>query len=162
MFGIIAGLSVIGLTIGSEMTKEDQIPALPLGVGATVLTAAAGPITAIGAASARGGGGVTGAPGLRIAGWVGYTLMLLDASVLIGLGVAEIEPPDGVILSVGLLGGSSLACLASDAFISAAQANEALAASSRTAASLTLAPSLLWTRAADGSLVPSLGARGAF
>jgi hypothetical protein len=162
VFGIVAGLGVIGLAVGSEMTKDEQMPSLPLGIAATGLTAIAGPITGIGGSSARGSAGVTGAPGLRIAGWLGYALMLLDASVLIGLGVAEIEPPDGVILSVGLLGGSSLACLASDAFISAAQAKDALAAAPRSASHFKLTPSVVWTRAPDGSLVPSLGARGTF
>jgi hypothetical protein len=163
VFGIIAGLGIIGLTAGSEATKDEQIPALPLGVGATVLTAVAGPVVAIGAASARDNPGIHGAPGLRVAGWLGYVLTLLDATVLLGLGVAEVEPPDGVILSVGLLGGTSMACLASDAFISASQAKDAAAAAPpATARHFTLTPGVLWTRTPDGTLMPGVGARGTF
>lgn len=162
VFGIVAGLGVIGLTAGSEATKDEQVPSLPLGVGATVLIAVAGPVVGIGGGSARGSLGVNGATGLRVAGWIGYVLTLLDATTLIGLGVAEVEPPDGVILSVGLLGASSLACLSADAFISASQANAAAAAAPRTSRAFTLTPGVLWTRAPDGTLMPGLGAHGTF
>jgi hypothetical protein len=79
------------------------------------------------------------------------------------MGVAEVEPPDGVILSVGFLGATSMACLSADAFISASQAKDAAAAAPpATARPFTLTPGVLWTRAPDGSLMPGIGARGTF
>jgi hypothetical protein len=151
----------LGLAIGSEATKDEQIPSLPLGVSATVLVAIAGPITAVGAASARDGGDVKGALGLRIVGWVAYGIMLAEASVLIGLGVNEIEPPDGVILSVGALGATSLFSFAGDAFFSAAEAN-AKRRSGPQQLTLRVAPSLGWIRTHDGTLSPVPGVLGSF
>jgi hypothetical protein len=162
VFGVIAAAGTVGLAVASEVTKDEQIPSLPLGIGATALIAIAGPITAVGGASARDRGGVRGSPGLRVAGWLGYALTLLDASALIGLGVAEITPPDGLITSVGLLGASSLTCLAADAFMSASEANESARPSALPASSPSVSPLFSLRRARDESLVPSIGVAGAF
>jgi len=162
VYGIVSGLGVLGLAAASEATKEDQVPSLPLGVGATVLVAVSGPVTAVGAASARRGGGVVGAQGVRIAGWIGYGLTLLDATTLIFLGLAEVEPIDGIILSVGLLGASSLACFSTDAFISASQANAAIAAAPPPRLKLELTPAIGFMRTPRGALAPTLGMRGVF
>jgi hypothetical protein len=164
VYGIVAGVGTIALTAASEATKEDQIPALPLGVGATVLIAVSGPVTAVGAASARQGGDVKGAQGARIAGWIGYGLTLLDASILIGMGVSEVEPVDGLILSVGLLGAASLACFSTDAFISASQAETAAGTSGTRARGFdfSMSPALGVRRTEQGTFEPTVGLQGVF
>lgn len=122
--GIISSVVVLGLAIGSEATKEDQVPALfPLGVTATLTLAVMGPITAGGASSARGGG-EPGAPGLRIAGWTAYGLAMANAAFLIVVGIEEEEPVDGLTATAGLLGATALILLSLDAFESAAQASD--------------------------------------
>jgi hypothetical protein len=159
-FGVVAAAGALGLAVGSELTKDEQNPSLPLGIGATTLIAVAGPITAVGAGSARDGGDVKGAQGLRIVGWVAYGLTLVDASVLIGMGANEVEPPDGVIVSVGALGAISLLSLAGDAFFSASEARAKQA--SAPPATFSVSPTLAWGRARDGNALPVLGVRGAF
>jgi hypothetical protein len=49
VFGIVAGLGTMGLAVGSEVTKDEQIPSLPLGISATALAAISGPVIAVGA-----------------------------------------------------------------------------------------------------------------
>ncbi len=125
--GLVSASLVLGLAIGAEVTKEDQVPSLfPLGVGATLALGVMAPVTASGAASARQGG-VSGAPGMRIAGWIGYALALVDAVSLVILGASEIEPPDGVITSVGILGAASIVFFSIDAFASASEASSGVA-----------------------------------
>ncbi len=89
-----------------------------MGVTATLLGAAMGPIVGVGGASARRGTGKEGLLGLRIAGWIGYGLFLTNAAVLIGEGVANIKPFDGAITATGLLGSFSLVALSADALAS--------------------------------------------
>ena len=124
--GTIVGLSLtatsFGLAIGSEVTRDEQIPSLPLGASATVLFAAAVPVIMAGGRSARRHGGVRGNFGLRVGGWVVYSLALVDAAILVALGANEIEPPAGVITSVGILAVVSASLAAADALIADRQA----------------------------------------
>jgi uncharacterized membrane protein YgdD (TMEM256/DUF423 family) len=120
-YGIISGVVALGLAIGAEATKEDTIPAAPLGGVATALFAASLPIVAIGGSSARGHPSVTGSLGLRIAGWIAYGVTLADAAYLLSQ-VGQGEVDDGLILSVGLLGTAAMACFVVDARLSAAEA----------------------------------------
>jgi hypothetical protein len=160
VFGVIAGVGVLGLAVGSELTKDHQIPSLPIGIGATALTLIAGPVVAVGAGSARHSG-ARGVLGLRIAGWLGYALTLADAGVLIGLGVAQVTPPDGTITSVGLLGATSLILLSADAFASAGQASDV---GTRPAPSTwaRLVPTIGTVRDLDGVRITTLGLSGPF
>jgi hypothetical protein len=121
-YGIISGAIALALAIGSEITKKDTIPSAPLGGAATALFAVSLPIVASGASSARGNPAVTGSAALRIVGWIGYGVTLLDAAVLLAQ-VGQSTPPDGQILSVGLLGAASMGCMAADAFMSASEAS---------------------------------------
>jgi hypothetical protein len=164
VYGIVAAIGTIALTAASEATKADQIPALPLGAGATALIAVSGPVTAVGAGSARQGGNVKGAQATRIVGWVGYGLSLLDASILIGMGVNEVEPADGLILSVGLLGAASLACFATDAFVSASEAEAAAGASAPPPQGFdfSVSPALGFRRTSEGTYDPTIGLSGTF
>jgi hypothetical protein len=120
-YGIIAGIATLGLAIGSEATKGDVVPATPLGGVATALLGISLPIVAVGGASAREKGNVTGYPTLRIVGWIGYVVALADAAYLLSQ-AGKHEPPDGQVLSVGLLGVASLSCFVLDARASASEA----------------------------------------
>jgi hypothetical protein len=104
---------------------------------------------------------VKGALGLRIVGWVAYGLTLAEASVLIGLGVNEVEPPDGVILSVGALGATALFSHAGDAFFSAAEANTERT-QTPTPASYRVVPTLGWARSNKGAWLPVPRVSGSF
>jgi hypothetical protein len=161
VYGIVAALGTLGLAIGSELTKDEQVPSLPLGVGATVLVGASGPIVAVGASSARQSGQVKGAQGLRITGWIAYGLTLADASVLIAMGANEVEPVDGLITSVGALGALSLLSFSADAFFSAAEASAPRDPRPH-AAPLTVTPAFAWSRGPDGAPLAIAGARGSF
>jgi hypothetical protein len=120
-YGIIAGIATLGLAIGSEATKGAVMPATPLGGAATALLGISLPIVAVGGASAREKGNVTGYPSLRIVGWIGYVVALADAAYLLSQ-AGKHEPPDGQVLSVGLLGVASLSCFVIDARASASEA----------------------------------------
>jgi hypothetical protein len=136
--GFAAAAGAFGLSLASELTKEDQIPAIPLGVAATVLTASLAPVAFAGGSSARRGD-ARGVLALRIVGWIAYGLSMVNAVALIGLGAAEIEPPDGSIVSAGGLAAVSLLSFATDALVSRRQA-------------------IAETRVADsGSVVPVIG-----
>ena len=102
-----------------------------------------------------------GAVGLRVLGWVAYGLTIAEATVLIGLGLNEVEPPDGVIVSVGALGAIALSSFAGDAFFSAAEADAELAASPPMTG-LTVVPTIGFARSRQGSLVPQLALAGSF
>lgn len=120
-YGIIAGIATLGLAIGSEATKGDVVPATPLGGAATAILGISLPIVAVGGASARQNGNVTGHPTLRIVGWIGYVVALADAAYMLSQ-AGNRSPPDGQILSVGLLGVASLGCFVIDARASASEA----------------------------------------
>jgi hypothetical protein len=125
VLGIVSGVAALSLAIGSEVTKDDQIPLLPLGITATTILGVGVPVTAAGAGSARNHPLVTGSPALRIVGWIGYVMTMLDAASLVVVGFTD-EPVDGHITSTGVLGLLTSLCFALDAFRSASQA-EALA-----------------------------------
>src|SRR6185369_4008920 len=101
-----------------------QVPSLPLGVTATVLLTASVPIVAASAASARHGNSALGVRALRILGWIAYGCSLAEATTLIGMGAAKVTPPEGIIISTGLLGTASLGMMSIDALISRAQTRE--------------------------------------
>jgi hypothetical protein len=124
IFGLVSSGVVLGLASASEGTKDQLVPSLPLGVTATVLLAASVPIVAAGGISARREGQVRGILALRVLGWIFYGLSLAEAGGLIALGTMEVTPPDGMIISTGLLGVSSLVMMSADALVSRKQAAE--------------------------------------
>lgn len=117
-FGL--ALTSLGLALGAELTRTEQIPSLPLGATATVLVIAGTPIVAVASNSARRHG-ARGVPALRIIGWITFPLTIIGAGTLIGLGVAEETPPGGVITAVGLLGAATLALHGVDALVAGIQ-----------------------------------------
>ena len=120
ILGYVGAGAALLLAAGSEFTKAEQIPSLPLGVAATGLIAALGPVVFSGGASSRRALESDGIMGMRIAGWIAYGLSLTNAVGLVALGVAEIEPVDGLILITGAVGSAGLLMLALDAAASAA------------------------------------------
>lgn len=124
--GFVMSAVALGLAIGAELTKEDQIPSLPLGGVATLAVAISAPIIAKSGSSLRYAAGVDGAFGLRIAGWVAYGGTLLDAVVLIGLGIVDITPEDGLISVTGVLGAASLILFSIDNLNTYGEASEKL------------------------------------
>lgn len=163
--GTATGLSMVGvgvvLGIGSEITVEDQIPALPMGGVATMMFAAGIPIIAGGGSSARRAAGVRGSLGARIGGWVTYGLTMTNAVVLIGLGAAEVEVQHGQVAAVVVLGATSGALMAADALKSRRQA--AVERRKMTSAlrrrGLSLAPRVLRSRGETHGGVLSLSGR---
>jgi hypothetical protein len=121
-YGIISGAVLLGLAVAAEATKDKTIPSAPLGGVAAVLFGVSVPVIAAGGSSARENPAVAGLPGLRISGWIGYAVALADAAYLLSQ-AGKNEPPDGQILSVGMLGAASMACFVADAFVSASEAD---------------------------------------
>jgi hypothetical protein len=111
------------------------------------------PVVAVGAGSARGSGKVDGMLGMRIAGWIAYGLSLSDAVVLIGLGLAEVTPPGGIITLVGVLGGAGLIFHALDAMASGSEA-EALGARAQ---GPSVAPIVTMVEGRDRQMHPAVG-----
>lgn len=109
--------------MAAAANTDDPDTSIPLGSTATLAFAAAVPITAVAASSAREHPQVKGLPAARIAGWIGYGLTIADAMVLIGLGLAEEEVSPGVVISVATLGAVSTSAMVADAFASASQAD---------------------------------------
>jgi hypothetical protein len=153
ILGFVAAGGTLLLAIAAEITKEDQIPSLPIGIGATLLMGVATPVVAVGAGSARGSGKVDGMLGMRIAGWIAYGLSLSDAVVLIGLGLAEVTPPGGIITLVGVLGGAGLIFHALDAMASGSEA-EALGARAQ---GPSVAPIVTMVEGRDRQMHPAVG-----
>lgn len=145
IFGLVGAGGVLVLAIAAEATKDDKIPAIPLGALAAVGLAVTVPVANAGAASAR----TPRLLGLRIASWVLYGLALVDAVALIGLGAADVTPPPGLISAVGIAGAASAVLMSVDALTAASRAT------APTAASLPVPALALW-RERDGHIAPGL------
>jgi hypothetical protein len=122
---LILSSAVLGLGIGAELTKGKEVPSIPLGASATLLLTATIPIAAAGGNSTRRLTGVTGAPGLRISGWILYAFSLALAAVPLGYGVVSKTPPTGMISGISAGAFLSGAFFAIDDFITASQADNA-------------------------------------
>ncbi len=156
VIGIVSAALVLTLSIGSELSKEDRIPSLPLGAAATVLVAAMGPVTAAGGGSARHGG-ATGLKGLRIVGWIAYGVSLVGALYLLILGASDTEPFGGLITTTGVVGAASLTFFGIDAFVSHSEAAEGTLSSVP-----ALVPALGMARDNGGGAIPSFGLAARF
>ena len=127
IYGLAAYTAVLGLGVSSEATRTEQVPGLPLGSAATAIHLASVPILSEGGASARDSAGVKGIPALRLASWILYGLSALGAVSLVGIGISNESPPDGVVASVTGVMCLSGALMTIDAFSSDSQANRKLA-----------------------------------
>jgi hypothetical protein len=118
--GFGAGAGVLALSIASAATTGSLVPSLPLGAASLAGFGVALPIVSSATANIRRRHGVEGSPSLRITGWIGYGLGMLNGLVLVVIGVSStIE--EGPIMLAGALGAASLSCFALDAAITANQ-----------------------------------------
>jgi hypothetical protein len=155
---------VLGTSIGSAVTLEDDfgfretVPSVPLGVAATVLVAALGPITFVGAQSAKRGAGATGAKGAMITGWITYGISILAALYILLFNVGDIiEAPSWLIVVDGVVGAVSLALFSTDALVAWSEASQGAISEGP-----AVLPTLLWARESDGGSLPTLGLRTRF
>ena len=164
IIGFAGAAAVLGLSIGSALTLEDEfgfresIPAVPLAVSALVATAAIGPIVFAGSGSARRGAGATGLPGLRITGWVLYGVSLLIAVNLILFNLSDIfEIPGWPIIVDGVIGAAALSMFSIDALVAHGEASEGAISEAP-----SILPTLVFAKESDGSSVPTLGMHARF
>ncbi len=148
---ISAGLLVVGAGAAAA-TVDDADTSIAIGAVTTLFGAAVIPVVAVGGGSADG---VRGQPALRIAGWIGYGLALLDAVALLAISIegGYIEP--ALTIGVGVLGALSAVCFSIDALSRASEAR-------RLSGGVALMPVLGIARIGDRRAVPTLGVRVAF
>ena len=175
--GFVGAAAALGLAVAAGVTTcpsssdpgyvgGDCSIATSIGLGSAALVSmlVVGPIAAAGGASERRAG-VRGIPGLRIAGWVGYSLTAVGGVVLVALSPDTTIP--AATIATGVLGATSLVLLAAEALVSHSQA-ERLRAEPRSADSrrprsrLVLAPFVTRARLPDGSGAGLFGVMGSF
>ena len=164
VFGYVSAGLIAVLTAGVIATNNsDARDIAAVGGSATlVYTAASIPVIAFGGASARKNPAVRGVPALRLVGWIGYSVTMVNATALVIL-LVENEyssrlAQDLHIASVGVLGSATAVVFALDAGISASQA-EKIDAASRAKVTLNLGFSVARTTREH---VPLLTLNGAF
>jgi hypothetical protein len=136
VIGIIGSGAVLGLSIGAAYRKEDLLPAIPIAVGATLITVVAAPAIKSGSKSARRTPGVEGSLAFRVIGWiafgihVGGSLALAAAIPFHWLNADEDgngwTPQRSWIIANGAMGATALLCLAIDALVARSQAREVI------------------------------------
>lgn len=113
-FGYVASGAIFALSLGSELSVDDFGTSLGLGGAALLATIVSVPIVSAGAASARDDS-PSGCGGCRVGSWLTYGLGIIGGLGLVGASLAEVEPPSGVILGVGLVGVLSTVLMSLDA-----------------------------------------------
>jgi hypothetical protein len=144
---------VLGLAAGAAAADDGTA----IGGVATLIFGVTLPVVAGSASRLREKSGVSGSPGLRVAGWIGYGFTMVDAIVAVGLGASDIDVPDATVIALGVLGGASLAMIASDASITARQAEENLSARR-----FRLKPTVGYMRVDRDKTIPTVGLRIGF
>ncbi len=166
ILGFASMVPIAALAIASEATKAHRLPAIPIGATATVLVASIAPVVAVAGSSAREPfrDQVRGILALRVLGWISYGAVLAQATVLIATGAATITPPDGLIVSTGLVGLGALALFAADALVSRGQAQQRVqqGAQTPTAGRVQLVPVISAARTGNHRIEPTLGLAGTF
>lgn len=104
---------VLGVTAGSIQDNTDV--SVPLGAAATLVAGIGIPLVATGASKTRRITGVEGSQGMRLAGWIGYGMTIVDALTLIGIGSSGGYVPSGLTYSVAALGAASSVLMAVEA-----------------------------------------------
>jgi hypothetical protein len=160
--GYISAGAVAAIGIAVIATNgEDVLPTVLGGVD-LLLAGAAFPIVAIGSGSATG---VPGFPALRIVSWIAYGLTLADGIVEVALGASGAYIPDPVIISTVVLGTTALVCIATDAILTAGQAETAQQAAMKSGSGPYVAVLPIFNfveRAGTNQLVPQVGLRCQF
>lgn len=149
--GFASGGGILLGAIVAAALYEEPDASIPIGAVTTLFGAISIPVIAVGAASARKGGGVMGLQGLRLVGWIAYGFALVDAIVILGLSIAEVEILPPISISVGLLGAISAGSHAVDALASANEA-ESMAARKHADSRFRFQPILAAAPARDGGV----------
>ncbi|MBN2521150.1 MAG: hypothetical protein JXB17_11630 [Bacteroidales bacterium] len=102
-YGYIAGPVVLGLAIAAEITKQEQIPAMPLGISSVVISMISVPIISTNAFFLSDEW-----KRVKTASWVAYTGGMLCSGLLISMGIMEITPPTPVIAVTGVMLSTSI------------------------------------------------------
>ncbi len=102
-YGYVAGPVVLGLAIASEITKQNQLPSLPLGVTSAVISMISVPIIATNAKSLS-----TDWKKVKKAAWFAYGGGMFLSSILITSGIIGVTPPTPVIAVNGIVFASSI------------------------------------------------------
>ena len=102
-YGYIAGPIVLALSIASEITKQNQIPAMPLGISSVVITMISVPIISTNAHSLNNEW-----KKVKTASWVAYGGGMLCSGILISTGIMNLTPPTPVIAVTGIMCASSI------------------------------------------------------
>jgi len=125
IFGFIAGAVVLGMSVAAEVVgTEDPDFGIILGAAGTGMLAISGPIVGIGAASARADPRVSGSWVCRLVGWSSYGTTISLALVAVALAASDVEIPQGIPSTLGVMGLSALINLSLDAIWSAADARK--------------------------------------
>jgi Cys-rich repeat protein len=163
ILGTVSAVLVLSTGIGAEVVGDDDTEAA-IGIGATgaLILGVMGPVVVAGSGSARRSPGVDGIPALRISGWVGYGLALMDALVAIGLAAGDVVIPDGVPAALGGLGMLSMVSFSIDAFVANNQARRAARRLTTNRPRFSMLPTVTPVRLADGSSTGVFGLTGRF
>ena len=152
--GIVSAVLILAFGSVSIYFNENPIDEEELNVGslaaggvATLFAMALIPVAGVGANS----GDVHGPVGLRIAGWVGYGLTVINALALLGLGAADVDVSSGPIASTVLLGVLSSLCFTTSGFIATSRAEMASVSTPR------ILPVASAVRTPRGNAQPTLG-----
>ncbi|MBN2353813.1 MAG: hypothetical protein JXD23_14665 [Spirochaetales bacterium] len=159
ILGYISAGAVAAIGIGVIATNgSGDLPTILGGID-LLLAGATFPIVAIGSGSATG---VPGFPVLRIVSWIAYGLAMADGIVEVALGASGAYIPDPVIISTVILATTALVCIATDAILTAGQAETAQASAmkSDTGPSVAVLPIFSFVeRTGTNTLVPQVGLR---
>lgn len=154
MVGLIGSVGVVGLASVAEAINAGDGNATAVGAVAVLFSIPAVTFAALGGASVKG---VPGNRGLRVGGWIAYTLGMIDAAVLIGMGASDATVPPGPTIATGLLAGLGIVCISLDAIQSANQAEAVRVRMGLPRTAIRIAPTVTAMRNANGHLAPALG-----
>jgi hypothetical protein len=104
--GVIAA-PILGLGIAAGTIKNQNEVTIPMGSVATLILAIGVPIANHMSAKTRYATNVEGSKGLRIAGWVGYGLCLIDAVYMITVASSGGDVPSGPVYSTAIVGAAT-------------------------------------------------------
>jgi hypothetical protein len=175
IIGFVGAAAVGGLSIAAAARKEDLLPAIPLAVGATLVTLVVAPSVKSGSKSARETEGVHGLLSLRVVGWLAFSVHIVGSLALGSLIpvylVDESKGEDGSfpetswIVANGMMGMVSIICLSVDTLVARNQAKriiDASTAESKKGARLRLTPFVTPTYSPQGDAGTIFGFTGTF
>jgi hypothetical protein len=125
-YAMVVPIMALGIISASS---EESESAIGFGAAATIVGGIGIPVGALITSKTRAKTGVSGSPGLRIAGWIGYGLTIADAVTMLALS-ESVDFTGGPTISVAILGSLSSIFLAIDGTQTANQARSLASAAS--------------------------------